>query len=301
MLKKIALVLASTLAVGCVAEADNEIIEEEARQTEIDEIVENLLAAGYTEEDIEIIEVEDSVVFDGVPVREIGTQVLVEGDIHVTLEASRELAGIDDEDGDSFRHWRTPGLVNNNTTICLHRVVSWMNDGIPGAPYHTPLSPDMSQGTSYAANNYNAVSSFNLTFSLRNASINMVGTVFGSTSGCTYNTIVLNSPLLGSPGASGFPSGGAPYGLIELNGSGNNQEFEHIATHEIGHTIGLRHSDWQTRESCNLGYSPEASSGATQIPGTPYQTTLSVFAACLPPSTDGEFRGFDVSALQTLY
>ena len=139
MLKNIALVLASTLAVGCVAEADDEIVQEEARQTEIDEIVENLLAAGYTEEDIEIIEVEDSIVLDGVPLLELGSQVFVEGDVHVSLEASRELAGIDGEDAESFRHWRTPGLVNNNTTICLHRVVSWMNDGISGAPYYSLL------------------------------------------------------------------------------------------------------------------------------------------------------------------
>ncbi len=301
MLDKIALALASTLVLGCVAETDDEIIADDARETEIDEIIENLLAAGYTEDDIEIIEVEDPLSLDGVPLREVGTQVIVEGDIHVTLEASRELAGIEGEDGESFRHWQTPGLVTNNTTICLHRVVSWWNNGVPGAPYYTPLSTDMSQGVSYATSNYGFVSSFGLNFSLRNASIDMVGSILTSTAGCTYNTVVVGSPLLGTPGSSGFPSGGAPYGLIQLNGSGNNQFFEHVATHEIGHTIGLRHSDWQTRASCGPGETPEPQLGASQIPGTPNQTTHSVFAACVPASTNGEFRGSDVAALQTLY
>lgn len=41
--------------------------------------------------------------------------------------------------------------------------------------------------------------------------------------------------------------------------------------------------------------------GTTQIPGTPYYTTNSVFAACAPVDTNGEFRGDDVLALQTLY
>lgn len=301
MPQKIALLIASTLIIGCVAEVDDEIVDERDRDAEIAEITENLLAAGYTEEDLEIVEVEDPIFFDGVPVLDVGPQVLLGGDIHVTLEASRELAGLDGGDEETFRHWRTPNLVNNGSTICLHRVVAWYDSGYQGPPYYSPLTNDMAQGVSFAAGNYSVVTSFGLSFSLRDAAIDVVGNLFASTSGCTYNTFIVQSPISGAGGGqSGFPSGGAPYGLIQLWGTGSNQIFEHIATHEIGHTIGLRHSDWQTRASCPVG-GAESQNGAVQIPGTPAQTTDSVFAACYPPSTNGEFRGADVPALQTLY
>ena len=80
----------------------------------------------------------------------------------------------------------------------------------------------------------------------------------------------------------------------------NNQVYEHIATHEIGHAIGFRHSDWITRESCGESVQ-EPWSGAQYIPGTPVITTNSIMAACLPEFTNGEFRGDDVEAFEYVY
>ncbi len=290
-------VLAAALAMGCVATDD----EDAAVEDRIAEITENLLAAGYTEDDIEIVEVEDPISVNGVEVLSAGPQVYVGGDVHVTLEASRALLASDDED--AFRMWRTPGLVTNNTTICLVRASSWVPGEI-GPPIYGLLTTDMANGVAFARDNYNLLPSMNLQLELRDGQLSINGGLYITAAqqvGCTYYIgIIQNWNPLG--GSSGFPSGsGAPYGLIFMSGSANDQVFEHIATHAIGHTIGLRHSDWKTRVSCGQNVN-EGQSGASQIPGTVDQTTDSIMAACLTSlNTNGEFRGQDGTALSTLY
>ncbi len=295
MPKKIALVLISALAVGCVESADDEGV---ATDNRIAEITENLVAAGYSEDRIEIIDFEDSVSVVGVQAIGEGPQVYLDGEIHVTLEASRELIGQVDED-DEFRHWRTPGLVTANSTICLVRALELIPE-IGPAIYGT-LSPDMSTGIWYARNNYNATGA-NLTFEVRNGLLDINGNVYiqpGDEVGCDHFIgFAQGWGALG--GLSGFPAGGAPYPFVLMSGFANNQMFEHIATHEIGHAIGLRHSDWLTRISCGT-FDPETQSGAVQIPGTANHTTNSIMNACLPGASNGEFRGEDVEAIEFIY
>jgi len=102
-------------SLGCIVE-DDELTGIDERNAEI---VENLLAAGYSEDDIEIRD-DELLVDDHL---EAGQFVFVEGDMHVTLAASQELLGESAEDGESFRHWRTPGLVSNGSAmICLAMV-----------------------------------------------------------------------------------------------------------------------------------------------------------------------------------
>ena len=75
-----------------------------------------------------------------------------------------------------------------------------------------------------------------------------------------------------------------------------NEGAEHIATiiaHELGHTIGYRHTDWQNRSySCNTG-GQEADPnniGAVHIPGTPTgPDSGSWMLACID---DGQNRPF---------
>jgi hypothetical protein len=119
-----------------------------------------------------------------------------------------------------------------------------------------------------------------------------------------------NSGILGS---SGFPTAsGNPYGAIQMSGilqttyglSANG--IATILAHEIGHCIGLRHTDYYNRAiSCGGSASNEGPStvGANLIPGTPSTATAaakSYMLAC----TDGGDRPFnadDKVALQYLY
>ena len=294
--RTLGVLLVSVLVVGCEGATDDE----GRTEGRVGEIIDNLIAAGYSEDAIDVVDVEDPFSVNGVEVLSAGPQVYVDGDTHVTLEASRALLGAEDDE-DAFRLWRTPGLVNNNTTICLAAATSWIPGEI-GPPIYGLLSTDMIYGLVYARDNYNALASMNLQFEARDAQLGINGNlVLLNQTGCTYVIGVARSYYInGVGGSSGFPSGnGAPYGMILANGTADNQVFEHMMTHEIGHCIGLRHSDWKTRSSCGQN-SNEGQLGASQIPGTVDQTTNSIMGACNPP-TDGEFRGEDGLALNTLY
>jgi len=281
--------LGSMLALGCGESADD--------HDDIDsrnaEIVDNLLAAGFAEDEIEIRE---SLVLDAEQRLVTEEVVLVDGDTQVTLEASRELAG--ESDGESFRLWRTPNLVTNPSSICLARVTSAAN----GYGSYV-LTAAMSNSVQAARDNYAALAGFGLTFTVVNASINSQGQITFNNPGCNY-PIYIYQVNGGAGGQAGFPpGGGAPFNQVQLFSglAGLNADIhEHVTTHEIGHAIGLRHSDWKTRVSCGQNVN-EGQSGAVLIPGTVDQTTNSIMAACVAGNTNGEFRGQDAAALSTLY
>src|SRR6185436_18152694 len=65
--------------------------------------------------------------------------------------------------------------------------------------------------------------------------------------GFTINAVIQPGVVGGS---SGFPSGGVPFGTINIGGGLSTfsvDTIEHVITHEIGHTIGFRHSDFFKR------------------------------------------------------
>ena len=114
-------------------------------------------------------------------------------------------------------------------------------------------------------------------------------------------------------GSAGFPTaGGDPYGEIKMSGileSSYGLSTEGIATiiaHEMGHCIGLRHTDYFNRSiSCAGSASNEGDGGigANHIPGTPTGATLNAQSYMLS-CTDGSDRPFnndDQTALDYLY
>ena len=128
----------------------------------------------------------------------------------------------------------------------------------------------------------------------------------GPTTGCSAN--ITAATTSGAGGSAGFPSGGSPYGQINI-GTGTTSYgvnvVEHVITHELGHTIGFRHSDYYNRAiSCGSGGNEgSAGVGAILIPGTPSTATVggSIMNSCFRSSETGEFTSTDVTALNYLY
>ncbi|MCW3464044.1 M57 family metalloprotease [Chitinophaga nivalis] len=122
----------------------------------------------------------------------------------------------------------------------------------------------------------------------------------------------LGSGVLGR--SAGFPnSSGNPPSPIQLNadanGLGSSPDVNYLATviaHEIGHTIGFRHTDYFNR-TYSCGWSPypnegDAGVGAINIPGTPAaEDPNSWMLACIGSGSNRPFNNNDIIALNYLY
>ena len=254
MFKRAAVLVACAVLFGCGA----------GPETENQEIIANLIQAGFPSDDIMVV--------DGA--------VYVGRDAHVTLEASREMIQPGKE---SAEQYRTTNLVSlSKTKICINPNSSFSS-------YSKFIT-----GLDWAIANYNARS---LSFTMARGP---------GQSGCSAN--ITAKTMSGTGGSAGFPSGGNPYGTINI-GTGLNSYstdvVEHVITHELGHCIGFRHSDYYNRSiSCGTGGNEgSAGVGAIHIPGTPTTATVggSIMNSCFRSTETGEFTSSDITALNYLY
>ena len=207
--------------------------------------------------------------------------VRVEDDLEFALAEFERLTADDAVDA---RHYRTNNLVSNNRTI---RVVGYTGG-------RNALTSKMRTALQWAINNYNAVNT-GLTFTLTFAT------------STNADIVVYRQPNnSGAGGSAGFPSGGRPYKWVQIYAgmqSYDTNTNEHVMTHEIGHCLGFRHTDYFSRQSCGQNTNEGSSGvGAVFIPGTPsgYDAN-SIMLACFGSGEDGEFGFYDRVALEYLY
>jgi hypothetical protein len=257
---------AVVLAVGCSAFTFGCGLDQRDNSEETQEIIDNLVQVGFPADDIMVV---DGLVYTG-------------RDALVTLEASREMLTPDPSVGEE--QYRTTNLVSRaSTVLCIN-----------GAAFTGKFSTALN----------NAITNYNnqpLTFDMRRTT--------GSTAGC--NATITARVSGGTGGSSGFPSGGRPFNTINIGSGLQSATFPtatvtHVITHELGHTIGFRHSDFFNRSiSCGGAATNEGNGGvgAILIPGTPSGATVggSIMNSCFRQNETGEFTGSDVTALTTLY
>ena len=204
---------------------------------------------------------------------------LIEGDIVMTEEQMNTMSTKPITD----KQYRTYNLVSTPRTV---NVIGYTGGS-------QALTSKQRTALQWSIDNYNALN-IGITFTL----------TFG-TNYSPYDIVVYQNRNGQAGGVAGFPSNGNPYKFVQIF-SGmeaySTNTNEHVMTHEIGHSVGLRHTDWFSRQSCGQSGESANPDGAVHIPGTPtgYDSN-SIMLACFGANEDGEFGANDRVALEYLY
>lgn len=214
---------------------------------------------------------------------------LVEGDIFLTDANLADAAVTTHLNVAETEQYRTTNLVRN-----LPRVITISVSNLPTV-YSTAVNNMIAR--------YNALG---LTITFQRAATGATGNinVVGFNEGPSGGYITL--------GSSGFPtSSGNPYSQIRMNTNtaayGTNPNVLYLTSvlqHEVGHTIGFRHTDYANRAySCGGTASNEGAStvGAINIPGTPTGPDAGSFMLACSNGGDRTFNANDRIALNYLY
>lgn len=106
----------------------------------------------------------------------------------------------------------------------------------------------------------------------------------------------------GFPSSSGKPATPIKLNTYIFNGSSQRADAKTVIAHEIGHAIGLRHTDYMNRNfSCGSGGGGNEGGTAIHISGTPTNPESGSYMLACSGGTDRPFTSGDRTALSTIY